>query len=44
VTPSAYVIAQRSAFTPEQAAPGFVPEIVADVKSVQDADRPGPER
>ena len=32
VTPSAYVQAQRAAFTPDQAAPGFVPE----VKSVQD--------
>jgi AraC-like DNA-binding protein len=33
VTPSEYVAAQRDAFTPEQAAPGFVPH----VKSVQDA-------
>jgi AraC-like DNA-binding protein len=41
VTPSAYVAAQRAAFTPDQAAPGFVPELVTDVKSVQDADRPG---
>jgi AraC-like DNA-binding protein len=44
VTPSAYVAAQRAAFTPEQAAPGFVPEMVIDVKSVQDAGRTGPER
>ncbi|GLY99537.1 helix-turn-helix domain-containing protein [Actinoplanes sp. NBRC 103695] len=44
VTPSAYVAAQRAAFTPEQAAPGFVPEMVTDVKSVQDAGRSGPER
>jgi AraC-like DNA-binding protein len=27
VTPSAYVAAQRAAFTPEQAAPGFTPEM-----------------
>ncbi|MBU2669596.1 AraC family transcriptional regulator [Actinoplanes bogorensis] len=27
VTPSAYVRAQRSAFTPDQAAPGFVPDV-----------------
>ncbi len=26
VTPSAYVAAQRRSFTPEQAAPGFVPD------------------
>ncbi|MEV6303658.1 AraC family transcriptional regulator [Actinoplanes sp. NPDC051861] len=46
VTPSAYVAAQRAAYTPEQAAPGFVPvtETSVDVKSVQDADRPGPGR
>ncbi|MEV6632957.1 helix-turn-helix domain-containing protein [Actinoplanes sp. NPDC051470] len=43
VTPSAYVTAQRAAYTPDQAAPGFVPELTKppeiDVKSVQDADR-----
>ncbi|MFC7533007.1 helix-turn-helix domain-containing protein [Actinoplanes sp. GCM10030250] len=44
VTPSAYVTAQRAAYTPEQAAPGFVPEMAADVKSVQDTDRPGRQR
>ncbi len=32
VTPSAYLAAQRAAFAPDQAEPGFVP----DVKSVQD--------
>lgn len=36
VTPSDYLAAQRSAFTPAQAAPGFVPH----VKSVQAATRP----
>ncbi|WP_164842524.1 helix-turn-helix domain-containing protein [Actinoplanes solisilvae] len=41
VSPSAYVAAQRAAFTPDQAAPGFVPEVDVDVKSVQDADRAG---
>jgi AraC-like DNA-binding protein len=41
VTPSRYVAAQRAAFTPEQAAPGFVPEVGVDVKSVQDAGRGG---
>jgi AraC-like DNA-binding protein len=41
VTPSRYVAAQRAAFTPEQAAPGFVPEMAVDVKSVQDAGRGG---
>jgi AraC-like DNA-binding protein len=45
VTPSAYVAAQRTAFTPDQAAPGFVPDLTAeDVKSVQDRDRHGPAR
>lgn len=39
VTPSAYVTAQRAAYTPDQAAPGFVPELAGDVKSVQDEDR-----
>jgi AraC-like DNA-binding protein len=41
VTPSRYVAAQRAAFTPDQAAPGFVPEVGIDVKSVQDAARGG---
>lgn len=50
VTPSRYVAAQRAAFTPDQAEPGFVPETsvnvksVVDVKSVQDPDRQGPAR
>ncbi|MFI5492201.1 helix-turn-helix domain-containing protein [Actinoplanes sp. NPDC051859] len=39
VSPSAYVQAQRAAFKREQAAPGFVPEVAVDVKSVQDAGR-----
>jgi AraC-like DNA-binding protein len=41
VTPSRYVAAQRAAYTPDQAAPGFVPEVGVDVKSVQDAGRGG---
>ncbi|MGN9909058.1 helix-turn-helix domain-containing protein [Phytohabitans sp. LJ34] len=41
VTPSRYVAAQRAAFTPDQAAPGFVPETGVDVKSVQYASRGG---
>jgi AraC-like DNA-binding protein len=44
VTPTAYVAAQRAAFTPDQAAPGFVPDLITDVKSVQDTDRPAPRR
>lgn len=44
VTPSRYVAAQRAAFTPEQAEPGFVPELGVEVKSVQDPDRHGPAR
>lgn len=41
VTPSRYVAAQRAAFTPDQAEPGFVPEVGVDVKSVQYAGRGG---
>jgi AraC-like DNA-binding protein len=44
VTPSRYVAAQRSAFTPDQAQPGFVPEVDVDVKSVQYQRRGGPAR
>jgi methylphosphotriester-DNA--protein-cysteine methyltransferase len=40
VTPSRYVAAQRAAFTPEQAEPGFVPEVDAAVISGQDPDLP----
>lgn len=44
VTPARYVAAQRAAFTPDQAEPGFVPELGAEVKSVQDPEPPGPAR